>query len=99
MFLNSNPVFHCRCVAAVCLPPGLSVLAHISRLFRMCRILLAFWFLPAFRHRFPRHNHHRCHFLPAFCFARFLVYRSGCPEGFHPNGHTSRTVRVDSAGF
>ena len=77
VFLNSHPVPRCRCVAAACLLPDLSVLAHISRLFRICRILLAFRFLPAVLHR-HHHHHHRCHFLPIFCLGRFLVYRSGC---------------------
>ena len=86
---NSHPAFRCRCVVVACLPPGWSVLAHISRLFRMCRILLVFRFLPAFLHRLHPRHHRRFRFLPAFYFGRFPINRSGCPEGLHPNGRIS----------
>ena len=55
VFLVSHPLFRCRYVTVVCLLlPDSSVLAHISRLSRMCRTLLVFRFLPAFL-RLRRH--------------------------------------------
>ena len=45
VFLVSHPLFRCRYVTVVCLLlPDSSVLAHISRLSRMCRTLLVFRF-------------------------------------------------------
>ena len=99
VFLNSHPLFRCRCVVEVRLLPDLSVLAHIFRLSRTCQIQLVFRYLPAFLHRLHHRHHRRYRFLPTYCFGRFLVCCSGCPEGFHPIGRTSRPGLVGSVGF
>ena len=98
-FLNSHPLFRCRCVVEVRLLPDLSVLGHIFRLSRTCQIQLVFRYLPAFLHRLHHRHHRRYRFLPTYCFGRFLVCCSGCPEGFHPIGRTSRPGLVGSVGF
>ena len=53
----------------------------------------------AFLHRLHPRRHRQFRFLPVFYFGRFSIYRSGCPEGFHPNGRISRPVRVGSVDF